>query len=290
MQKQKQFRLKFLKNKLSRKSKWLIFGGALISLLAWSFFDKPSLQGDWQEQLTVIPTAEFSGDFVTVKNVRNFRYFPTEAEMHPAYYDRTYDLNQIQKIWYIAEPFNEGSIAAHTFVSFEFANGDFLSISIEARKLKGQDYGIWKGLFHTFPLVYIAADERDTILSRANILKNKVYVYPVKLKRQESAKLLLVDMLKRMNELTTTKPAWYNTVFANCTSLIADHINKIDSGRVSMFSWQLLFTASADELALRRGLLDTKLPIQEARQQFYINEISEKVGDVPAYSSAIRGR
>ncbi|NTV41256.1 MAG: DUF4105 domain-containing protein [Candidatus Moranbacteria bacterium] len=222
--------------------------------------------------------------------MRNFRYFPNETDVHPAYYDRTYDLNKIKKIWYIAEPFDEGSIAAHTFVSFEFDDGNFLSISIEARKLKGQEYGVWKGLLHTFPLVYIAADERDTILSRANILKNKVYVYPVKLGKPENARSLLVDMLRRMNELTTTKPAWYNTVFANCTSLIAGHINKLDSGRISIFSWQLLFTASADELALKQGLLDTDLSIQEAREKFYINEISERVGDVPEYSNAIRGK
>jgi len=280
--------MKLFKHKFSRKNKWLIFLGIIVVFIAWCFLDKPSLKGDWQEQLMVISTAEFDGDFVTVRNVRNFRYFPNETDVHLAYYDRTYDLNQVKKIWYIAEPFDEGSIAAHTFVSFEFNDGNFLSISIEARKLKGQEYGIWRGLLHTFPLVYIAADERDTVLSRANILKNKVYVYPVKLGKPENARLLLVDMLRRMNELTTTKPAWYNTVFANCTSLIAGHINKLDSGRISIFSWQLLFTASADELALKQGLLDTDLSIQEARKKFYINEISERVWDVPEYSNAIR--
>jgi len=100
-------------------------------LLVWYFlFDKAPLQGDWQEQLAVISTAEFNGDLVMVKNVRNFRYYPTEADIHPAYYDKTYDLTQIKKVWYVTEPFNENTVAAHTFVSFEFNNGDFLSISI----------------------------------------------------------------------------------------------------------------------------------------------------------------
>ncbi len=260
----------------------------VIFIGCWYFLEKPSLQGNWQQQLAVISTAEFDGNFVTVKNVRNFRYYPTESDMHPAYYDKTYNLNQVKKVWYVAEPFNESTIAAHTFVSFEFNNGDFLSISIEARKTVGQTYSVWKGMLHSYPLVYIAADERDTVLMRANIRKDKVYVYPVKLEKPENARLLLSDMLTRMNELVSTEPVWYNTLFANCTSSIAYHINKLSPGRISVFSWQLWFTSAADELALNHGLLDTDLSIDRAREQYVINEISEKIGDVPSYSLDIR--
>jgi hypothetical protein len=276
--------MKLLKNKIF----FSVLMGVSVIFLSWYFLDKPSLQGDWQEQLAIISTAEFDGDFVTVKNVRNFRYFPTEADMHPAYYDKTYDLDQISRVWYVAEPFNENKITAHTFVSFEFNDGDFLSISIEARKVKGQKYNTWKGMLHAYPLVYVAADERDVVLLRANMRKDKVYVYPVKLEKQENAKLLLTDMLKRMNALTTTDPVWYNTLFANCTSSIAKHINKLTPGRISIFSWQLWLTSSADELALRHGLLDTDLPIEQARGKYNINKISEKVGDAPNYSTEIR--
>jgi hypothetical protein len=220
--------------------------------------------------------------------VRNYRYYPTESDLHPGYYDKTYDLRTIKKVWYVTEPFNENKIAAHTFVSFEFENGDFLAISIEARKTKGQSYSTWKGMLHSYPLVYIAADERDVLLMRANLRKDMVYVYPAKLEKPENARLLFVDMLNRMNELTTTKPVWYNTLFANCTSSIANHINKLTPGRIWKFSWQLWLTSSADELALKRGLLDTDLPIDKARDKFNVNEISEKVGDVPDYSLKIR--
>lgn len=246
------------------------------------------LSGDWQEHLAVLSVAEFDGDKVTVRNVRNFRYYPEEKDMHAGYYDRIYDLSGIKKVWYVAEPFNENELAAHTFVSFEFNNGDFLSISIEARKTKDQTYSIWKGFLGTYPLVYIAADERDVVLLRANLRKDKVYVYPVKLAKSENARYLLVDMLTRMNELITTKPTWYNTLFANCTSSIVGHINKLSPGRISIFSWQLWLTASADELALKHGLLDTDLPIEEARKKYSINEVSLRVGDVPSYSTEIR--
>ncbi len=256
----------------------------------WQVFIKQvPMQGDWQEQLSILPTAEFNGDTVTVKNVRNFRYSPTEHDMKPAYYDKVYNLNEIKKVWFIAEPFNENKVAAHTFLSFEFNNGDFLSVSIEARKTKGQVYSIWKGFLRSYPLIYIAADERDTILLRANVRKDKVYVYPVRLSKEENAKILLTDMLNRMNELQDQKPVWYNTLFANCTSSIAYHVNKLSDKKISIFSWQLWLTASADELALKHGLLDTDLSIEKAREKFNINEISEKIGDVENYSKEIRG-
>jgi len=279
--------MKIFKNKIVRSIVFTL-GFLLLFFVIWQGVKKVPLQGDWQEQLATVSTAEFNGDTVTVKNVRNFRYYPAEKDMHPAYYDKTYDLNQIKKVWYVSEPFNENQLAAHTFVSFEFNNGDFLAISIEARKTKDQVYSVWKGMLRSYPLVYIAADERDVILLRANLRKDRVYVYPVQLEKPENARLVLTDMLSRMNELTSTKPAWYNTLFANCTSSLTQHINKLSPGRISIFSWQLWLTASADELALKHGLLDTDLSIEQARLKYSVNEASERVGDVPEYSKEIR--
>lgn len=279
--------MRFLRIKTAKRL--FIFLGCLLAVFFfWYFLATSPTTGDWQEQLKVISTAEFNSDLVTVKNVRNFRYYPTEKDMHPAYYDKTYDLREIKKVWYVAEPFNENQSAAHTFVSFEFNNGDFLAISIEARKTKDQVYSTWKGMLRSYPLVYIAADERDVLLLRANVRKDKVYVYPVKLEQPENARLILTDMLTTMNELISAKPVWYNTLFANCTSSIAKHVNKITPNRISQFSWQLWLTASADELALKHGLLDTDLSITQAREKYSVNEASERVGDIPNYSSEIR--
>jgi hypothetical protein len=50
----------------------------------------------------------------------------------------------------------------------------------------------------------------------------------------------------------------------------------------------LWLTASADELALEAGLIDTDLSIEEARKKYSINENSIKAGDVPNYSKLIR--
>jgi hypothetical protein len=243
--------------------------------------------GDWQEHLKVASTAEFSGNLVTVKNIRNFRYGPEEKNMHPGYYDATFDLNQLKKVWYVTEPFNGQEYAAHTFLSFEFEDGRFLAITIEARKTKDQQYSALKGLLRTYPLIYIAADERDVVLLRANLRKDKVYVYPVRT-TQERAQKIFVDMLESMNEMQV-HPVWYNTLFANCTSRIVYHINRVVPERVPL-SWKVWLTGYADELAYDLGLLDTTLPLDQARAKYLVTEISQQVGDVPDYSKLIRAK
>lgn len=258
----------------------------LAVFLLWQWFKNPPTEGNWQEPLAVQAHAEFNNNFVTIKNVRNFRYGKNELEVYSNYYDQTYDLNKISKVWYIVEPFKSREYAAHTFLSFEFSDNKYITISIEARKLMGQEYSLFLGFLHTYPLMYIAADERDSILVRANIRKDKVYLYPVKIE-PEQAKVFFVDILERMNVLAE-KPVWYNTFTANCTSAIAYHINKIWPGKLPIFLWQSWVTGYAEKLAFEKGLLDTTLNIEEAREKYYVTDVSQKIGDVPDYSKIIR--
>jgi hypothetical protein len=271
------------------KKRWFVLVGIvllLIIFLAWQGFKKPASDANWWPQLSRMPTADFNGDFVTVHNVRNYRYQASEKNPIPAYYDKTYDLTKISKVWYITDPFSEFKPAAHTFLSFQFRNGDFLSITIEARKVVGQDYSLWSGMLHTYPIMYIAADERDAVMVRANVDKDELYMYPISAEPINVRKLF-VNILGTMNDLAV-HPAWYNTLWANCTSTIAYEVNRTFPGRLHKLSWQLVFSGYADELALKEGLLETNLPLDQARQKYYITKRSQEVGDVSNYSLLIR--
>ncbi len=259
----------------------LVFFG----VVGYYVFSKAPTTGNWQEHLSLPSTAEIQGDLVKVHNVRNFRYGPTEEEMRPSYYDQEYDLEKLVRVWYVTEPFNGQEYAAHTFLSFEFSDDKFLAITIEARKTKEQEYSVLKGFLRTYPLIYIAADERDVVLLRANLRKDKVYMYPVKTTKERGQKLL-VDMLESMNKMLV-EPVWYHTLFANCTSRIVFHVNRVVPDRVP-FTWRVWLTGYADELALDLGILDTDLPLEQAREKYLITNISQEVGDVPEYSRLIR--
>lgn len=258
---------------------------AALCFVVWQTLKKPATTADWQDPLAIQSMAEFKGDIVTVKNVRNFRY-SSEKDYQISYYNQDYNLNNISRVWYIVEPFANRDYAAHTFLSFEFSDGKYLTISIEARKKKGQEYSLFLGTLRTYPLMYIAADERDSIMMRTNIRKNDVYLYPAKA-TPEQAKILFVDMLEKMNSLVE-KPAWYNTFTANCTSMIAYHVNKIWPGILPKFVWQVWISGYAEALAFDEGLIDTNLSLPEARQKYYITSTSQQAGDTPEYSQKIR--
>ena len=142
------------------------------------------------------------------------------------------------------------------------------------------------GLLKTYPLMYIAADEKDAILVRTNIRKSSVYMYPAKA-TPDQARLLFVDMMDRMNNLAKN-PEWYNTFTANCTSSIAEHVNKIWPGRLPWFSWQTWVTGFADRLVFDQGLIDTDLNFEKTRQKYYITTEAQRLGNVPDFSEKIR--
>ena len=279
------------KNKKIKYRKIFSYVGLLLLvslsvLVLWQVTKKVPTEGDWKDTLKVLSTAQFNGNMVAVKNVRNFQYAANGNPTVEAYYDKTYDLSAIKRVWYITDPFHSGSPFAHTYLSFEFKNGSFLAITIEGRLTKGQQYSILGGLLRTYPLMYIAADELDVLYVRTNIYKDGAYVYPVHA-TPEQARLLLTDMLQRMNDIAV-HPTWYNAVYANCTSSIAGHINKIWPGLLPVFDWEALFTNYADQLALQKGLLDTTLPLGQARQKFYVTRIAQKIGYVPNFSALVR--
>jgi hypothetical protein len=244
-------------------------------LIIWQMSKKVPTEGDWKDTLKVLSTAEFHGDSVTVKNVRNFQYDATGAKPTvEAYYDKTYDLNGIKKVWYVTVPFHPGSFFAHTFLSFEFTDGSFLAITIEGRLTKDQEYTTIDGFLHTYPLMYIAADERDVVYVRSSLRKNDVYIYP----------LIATPAQGRL----AVHPTWYSSVFANCTSSIADHVNAIWPGLLPRFDWQALLTNYADTLVYKKGLIDTKLSLEEARAAFYVTDRAAKVGYADDFSARVR--
>src|SRR5690606_40260654 len=65
---------------------------------------QPSNQRDWSPDQQRLATAEFDGDRVLVRNVRNAHYrSTTDYDVH--WEDRRYDLRQLDSVWYVVEPF-----------------------------------------------------------------------------------------------------------------------------------------------------------------------------------------
>ena len=245
---------------------------------------QPSNDRDWNTDQQILPHAEIYGSEITIFNIRNINY-RTETDFDIRYYYKTFDLEKIQTVDYVVEPFEDWRGPAHTFLSFGFENDEYIAISVEIRKEKGESFSPWKGLLREYELMYVIADEKDVIKLRTNFRKDDVYLYPIKTSKEKIQELFL-DMIAKTNELKEN-PEFYNTLTSTCTTNIVTHVNKIIENPIG-FSYKILLPGFSDELALEHGLIDTNLSLEEAREKFQINDLAEKYGNAPDFSVKIR--
>ena len=265
----------------------LIFGLVALILIVFGLFltfTRPSNERDWALDQAVLPTAEFNGNLVTIRNIRDFTYASTTSYA-PAYYDKTFDLEKIESLWYIVEPFSKGGNLAHTFLSFGFEGDEYVSVSVEIRKEKGESFSPLKGLLRRYELMYVIADERDVIKLRSNYRKDKVFLYPINASK-EATRSIFTDMLTRANDLVK-KPEFYNTLTNTCTTNIMSHVNNVIPHEIP-FNLTILLPGQSDHFAYDLGLIDTDLPFEEARAKFLINERAEKYAESEDFSKMIR--
>ncbi len=245
---------------------------------------KPSNNRDWSPDQQILPYAKINKNIAHVYNIRNFKY-KTENNYKKEYYNKEFNLDEIISAYYILEPFRGYRGAAHTFLSFEFKNNEFIAISIEVRKKKGDKFSAIRGMFRGFEIMYVIGDEKDLIGLRANHRKDPVHVYPIKIS-QEKTRALFLDMLERANKLKE-KPEFYNTVTSTCLTNIIKHTHKVSKKRIP-YGLKIFLPEKSDHLLHKLDFFDTKLPIEEARKKFLINDLAKKHANDPDFSVKIR--
>jgi hypothetical protein len=269
------------------RKRWLaVYLILFITVVGWWLFAiNPSNERQWQPDLAKLPFATIDGDKVTVHNIRNVNYH-SEFDFLPAYYTKTYDLNQLNGGDLFAV-YWMGPAIAHTIVSFNFGDKDYLAVSIEARKELNEGYSTIKGFFRQYELTYIVADERDVIRLRTNYRKNPpedVYLYPIK-SRKENARRLFLEYIRKINELHD-KPAFYNTLLDNCTTAI--WFNTRINPQHLPFSWKILLSGYLPEYLYESNMLATQLPFNELQQQAHINSVAQAADQSLDFSRRIR--
>ena len=264
-----------------------LFGFTLLfALLVVMYFQIPaSNERDWQPEVAVTPNAEITGDLVTIHGVRNFDY-RTETDFTPRWETRTYDLRKLDSADVIAS-YWAGKAIAHVMLSFGFDEGkDYLAVSIETRKEKGESYSNLAGFFRNYELYYVVADERDVIRARTTYRQPQedVYIYRVK-GPVENVRRVFLDYLKSINELHD-RAAFYNTLTTNCTTSILFHTRM--NPESPPLSWKILLSGYVPEYLYRLGRLDTTKPFPELEKLSQVNARAHAADQDPAFSQRIR--
>jgi hypothetical protein len=259
---------------------------AIAGAIAFPILVRPSNDRDWSPDQARVPLASIHGDSVAITNVRSTHYrSTTDYDVH--WDDRAYDLSRLESVWFMVEPFSGWRGPAHTLVSFGFGDGEYVAISVEVRKERGETFSPLRGLLRRYELIYVVGDERDLIGLRANHRRDSVYLYPVRT-TPERMRAMFLSMLERANDLAE-RPEFYNTLTSTCTTNIVRHVNVISPRRIP-FSFRVLLPAYADDLAWDLGLLDTDLPRDRFRQAHLINDLAELYADSASFSTGIRSR
>lgn len=255
-----------------------------VLLLAWSALE-PSNDREWEPENAVLAYADVDGDQVILHNIRNFDY-RTETDFTPAYYDRTFDLGQLDSVD-LFTVYWMGPAIAHTFVSFGFTDGAHVAISIETRREKGQAYSSIAGFFRQYPLYYVVADERDVVRVRTNYRHDPpehVYLYRVR-GGPAAIRRVFLEYLSQLNALRQ-HAEWYNTLTHNCTNGIW-LMTRINPGHVP-FSWKILLSGHVPEYLYEQGRLDTSVPFEELQRRAYINPLAQAADQSADFSQRIR--
>ena len=247
---------------------------------------QPSNDRDWKPEQAQAPFAQIEGSQYRIHNIRNCSYLSTEDYVVD-YFDRTIDLSQIQSVDFIVVPFNSAPALAHTMISFGLNDGTYLAVSVEVRKEKGEKFNAIAGAARTFELMYVVGEERDLIRVRTKHYDCNVFAFPT-VATPKQARRLFVDITDRMNGLVA-KPEFYNSLTNNCTTNLADHVNRISPERIA-YGWQVLMPGFSAKYAYEIGLLDNRIPFEDLEAIAQVNLLAEQHYDDPQFSNLIRSR
>ncbi|MDX2060708.1 MAG: DUF4105 domain-containing protein [Gemmatimonadales bacterium] len=249
------------------------------------FSRRPSNDRRWAADHARLPEVTFVDTLIRIANVRNFQY--QSADSFTVRYDtRTYDLTKLESVWFVLAPFSTSWRGpAHSFVSFGFSDSTFLAISVEARREEGESYGVLAGMGRNFELIYVVGDEADLIGKRAGFGEFDVYLYPIRT-TMDRAQAVLLNLLAKSDRLRL-RPQFYHTVTNNCTSNLVASVNQVAPGRIPK-GLKLVFPGYADEVGRLLGLIDSTLPLEQARARYRINDAARRAMGRPDFSLLIR--
>jgi hypothetical protein len=236
-------------------------------MLYYFGFQHPDPDLEWAPEQARIPHVTIDGNKVHVSDARNFTW-NSRTDFQPGFYDRTYDVEKLDSMYYVVATMHAFEPVAHVFLCFGFSDGQNVAISVEGRRRKGESFGLLPSLFRQYQLIYVVGDERDVVGLRGAVWKDPVFFYPARaslaLKRG-----VFLDMMERAHSLEE-HPEFYNLVTNNCMNNITWHLRRLGN-RTLPNDLQLLLTGLSPKVAYRLGYIDTDLPFARAQQAFRLD-------------------
>jgi hypothetical protein len=260
------------------------YGLALLLLLVWWCSLRPSQTRDWSPDVSRSLQVEGldGGPRIRLVNVRNFQW--QTAERYEARWEtREYDLDGLVSADLLLSYWMGPSIA-HTLVSFGFADGRYLTFSLEIRKERQERFSALGGFFRQFEQVMIAADERDIVRLRTNVRGEEVILYRLNVP-PEGLRTAFLGYLRDAEALRRA-PEFYNTLTSNCTTIPFGIARRFAPGLP--LDARLLLSGHFAEYVFDQGGLTPGYDFQRLTAAGRMTERARAAGDATDFSRRIR--
>jgi hypothetical protein len=159
-----------------------------------------------------------------------------------------------------------------------------VAFSVEIRRARDEAYSEIGGFFKEFELILIAADERDVVRVRTDLRGEDVRLYRIAMPPAVARELFL-EYLDTANALAV-RPRWYNTITANCTTVVYGLARRIVPGLP--LDPRLVLTGLLPGYLDEVGALDPRYPLAELAEMGRIGPRARAAGDAADFSAAIR--
>lgn len=251
-------------------------------LLLWWASIAPSGTRVWADDVARQFTGTVSGNEVTLDNVRDFDW-RSDDDYDARWETRHYDLDHLASADAVLSYWSSRAIA-HAMISFGFDNGSRVVFSVEIRRQRGEQYSPIGGFFKQFETVLVAADEHDIIRVRTNVRGEDDYLYPLRMDKA-AMRALFLSYVQAANTLAG-RPAFYNTITSNCTTIVYRMARQIEPG----LPWdiRLLLTGYLPDYLHDVAAVDRNVPLDELRRRGRITERARNTAAGEDFSRAIR--
>jgi hypothetical protein len=263
------------------------FAVVFVGLLTWWSSFQPSHDRNWIPELAKLPSIAREGEAITVSNLRDFRW-RTEADYDQRWETRRYNLAAVTGAD-VFLTYWSGEAIAHLMISFTFSDSVPLTISIEVRREKGEDWSALAGFFRSYEMAYVAADERDIVGLRTHARREDARLFRLSASGTQ-ARDLLVAYIADINDLAA-KPRWYNTLTTNCTTVVYHLVGSVAPGWT--FSLPLdprvLLSGYLPGYLQQIGAIRQDIPLEELVRRARIGDHARTLSlDDPQFSAKIR--
>lgn len=249
----------------------------------------PSHDRNWQADYARLPGVEQTARGYRLSNIRNWSYAANGEVTVKEWLSRDIDPNDLVQAYFLVEPFGSIDEIAHTMLGFRLADGEVLVASIEARREVGEVYKPLKSaLLPVFEYIFVWTTERDMFGNTEFLAGNQLYLYPlaIPLGQQQAVLAVMLEETARIEQ----QPRFYNTLFSNCTNVLARTVNRISPGAVPFdISWFL--PGLADDFLFREGILQATGSFEETVAAAHVSPFifgAYDITDPAAFSARIR--